>query len=27
LLLRGVPTSPLTEQQIDELKTVFKLDF
>jgi ribulose-5-phosphate 4-epimerase/fuculose-1-phosphate aldolase len=27
LLLRGVPASPLTEQQIDELKTVFKLDF
>lgn len=27
LLLRGVPTSPLTEQHIDELKTVFELDF
>ena len=27
LLLRGVPTSPLTEEQIDELKSVFKLDF
>ena len=27
LLLRGVPVSPLTEEQIDELKTVFKLDF
>ncbi len=27
LLLRGVPVSPLTPEQIDELKAVFKLDF
>ena len=27
LLLRNTPTSPLNAQQIDELKSAFKLDF
>jgi ribulose-5-phosphate 4-epimerase/fuculose-1-phosphate aldolase len=27
LLLRDVPTAPLTEPQIAELKSVFKLEF